>query len=95
MLKLSEEWVPSRDPESGRIVPQGPLWQFVENIAISRREGKNRRDSASVGTRVLTLVERLGRQLFEETLERKRIQEEDAEVEIRTGRRRKRNRARL
>ena len=87
--------MPSRDPESGRIVPQGPLWQFVENIAISRREGKNRRDSASVGTRVLTLVERLGRQLFDETLERKRIQEEDAEVEIRTGRKRRRNRARL
>jgi hypothetical protein len=94
VLKLSEEWIPERDAETGKIVARGPLWQFVENIAISRREGKNRRDSASVGTRVLTLVDRLGRELFEETAERKRIEEEDAEVEIRTGRKRRR-RARL
>ncbi|KAF8535263.1 acyltransferase-domain-containing protein [Trichophaea hybrida] len=94
VLKLSSEWIPERDSETGGIIANGPLWQFVESIAISRREGKNRRDSASVGTRVLTLVDRLGRELFEETLERKRIEEEDAEVEIRTGRKRRR-RARL
>lgn len=94
VMKLSEEWLPQRDPETGKIIPEGQLWKFVENIAICRREGKNRRDSASVGTRVLTLVEKLGRQLFEATAEAKRIEEEDAEVEIRTGRKRRR-RARL
>jgi hypothetical protein len=34
-------------------------------IALSRREGKNRRDNATVSTRVVGLADRMGRELFE------------------------------
>lgn len=94
VLKLAPQWVPKRDPETGRIEASGLLWSYIESIAISRREGKNRRDSASVGTRVLTLVEKLGADLFAQAIEKERIEEEDAEYEIRTGRKR-RSKARL
>ena len=47
------------------IIPSGKLWTFIETIAQSRREGKNRRDGATVSTRVLALVDRLGQELFE------------------------------
>ncbi|KAL9633875.1 MAG: hypothetical protein Q9164_004428 [Protoblastenia rupestris] len=64
-IRLADPWIPQRDLGSGRIVPQGKLWSFIETIAKSRREGKNRRDGATVSTRVLALADRLGRQLFE------------------------------
>jgi len=40
------------------------LWDFTEGIAKSRREGKNRRDGATVSTRVLSLADQAGRELF-------------------------------
>ena len=64
-VKLAEEWTPKRDPGTGKIVPEGKLWSFIETIANSRREGKNRRDGATVSTRVLVLADKVGRQLFE------------------------------
>lgn len=67
-LRLAPEWVPSRDPGSGRLLPSGRLWDFTEKIASSRREGKNRRDGATVSTRVLRLTEDLGAKLFEEAI---------------------------
>lgn len=63
--RLAESWTPSRDPKTGRIVAEGKLWTFIETVAQSRREGKNRRDGATVSTRVLALADRVGRQLFE------------------------------
>lgn len=63
--KLAEAWTPSRDPTTGHIVAEGKLWAFIETIAQSRREGKNRRDGATVSTRVLSLADKVGRQLFE------------------------------
>lgn len=63
--KLAEAWTPSRDSRTGNIVPEGKLWTFIETIAQSRREGKNRRDGATVSTRVLALADKVGRQLFE------------------------------
>jgi len=63
--KLAEAWTPSRDPKTGGIIPEGKLWTFIETIAKSRREGKNRRDGATVSTRVLVLADKVGRQLFE------------------------------
>ena len=65
-IKLAESWTPNRDPKTGRIVPEGKLWTFIETIAQSRREGKNRRDGATVSTRVLVLADKVGRQLFED-----------------------------
>ena len=62
--KLSPDWMPHRNPQTGLIVPAGRLWNFTEKIALSRREGKNRRDGATVSTRVLRLTETIGRTLF-------------------------------
>lgn len=64
--KLAEEWMPKRDPQTGNIVASGRLWDFTEKIAQSRREGKNRRDGATVSTRVLRLTDAIARGLFAE-----------------------------
>lgn len=64
-LCLSSEWRAPRDPDTGALLASGKLWDFIERIASSRREGKNRRDGATVSTRVLGLTDALGRQLFE------------------------------
>ncbi|KAI5838824.1 acyltransferase-domain-containing protein [Morchella snyderi] len=67
---IAPEWMPAWDTTSGggglgaRIDEGGRLWRFVERIAVSRREGKNRRDNASVSTRVLGLAARCGAELF-------------------------------
>ncbi|OTA63243.1 acyltransferase [Hypoxylon sp. EC38] len=66
-LRLASEWMPSRDPtKGGALQPSGKLWNFIERIASSRREGKNRRDGATVSTRVLRLVDTVGAKLFED-----------------------------
>ncbi|POS88235.1 acyltransferase [Erysiphe pulchra] len=62
--KISPEWQPSRDPETGLVIAKGRLWDFIEKIAQSRREGKNRRDGATVSTRVLRHTENIARSLF-------------------------------
>ncbi|MCJ1429713.1 hypothetical protein MMC29_007628 [Sticta canariensis] len=64
MVKLVTEWTPGREEYTGGIVPHGKLWQFAETIAQSRREGKNRRDGATVSTRVLALADKVGRELY-------------------------------
>jgi len=63
-VRLDLEWVPSRD-EDGTLLPDGKLWDLCERISQSRREGKNRRDGATVRTRVLKLVALVGAGLFE------------------------------
>ncbi|KAI0869024.1 acyltransferase-domain-containing protein [Hypoxylon argillaceum] len=63
-LSLSPEWRAPRDPDTGALLASGKLWDFIERIASSRREGKNRRDGATVSTRVLGLTDALGAQLF-------------------------------
>ncbi|KAI5923595.1 hypothetical protein F4810DRAFT_668113 [Camillea tinctor] len=65
-LRLASEWTPSRDPKTGELQASGRLWDFIERIASSRREGKNRRDGATVSTRVLRLTDLLGRKLFDD-----------------------------
>ena len=64
-LRLADEWTPTRNDSTGDIMPEGKLWTFIETIAQSRREGKNRRDGATVSTRVLALADQVGRALFE------------------------------
>lgn len=63
--KLSPDWTPRRNPETGMIVAEGRLWDFIEKIAQSRREGKNRKDGATVSTRVVRLTDVIGKTLFE------------------------------
>ncbi|KAH9220114.1 putative acyltransferase [Leptodontidium sp. 2 PMI_412] len=62
--KLSPDWTPDRNPETGRLIAKGRLWDFIEKIAQSRREGKNRRDGATVSTRVLRHTETIAQRLF-------------------------------
>ncbi|KAF2121583.1 glycerol-3-phosphate acyltransferas-like protein [Lophiotrema nucula] len=67
-IKLSEEWTPQRSPKNGDIVASGPLWTFAEQISASRREGKNRRDGATVQSRVLNLADLVGASLWEDAV---------------------------
>lgn len=65
-IQLDPSWRPPRDPETGALLAEGKLWDFTEKIAGSRREGKNRRDGATVSSRVLKLTDTLGRKMFDE-----------------------------
>ncbi|KAJ9613279.1 hypothetical protein H2200_003221 [Cladophialophora chaetospira] len=68
-VRLAPEWRPERDAVSNELKPSGRLWEFIENIAQFRREGKNRRDEAAVSTRVLSLAAKLNQQIFAEELQ--------------------------
>lgn len=59
---------------------EGRLWDFIEKIALSRREGKNRRDGATVSTRVLRLTETIGQILFKDNLEEGLSEEDRTEL---------------
>ncbi len=48
---------------------EGKLWEFCEKISQGRREGKNRRDGATVRTRVLGLADVVGRALWDDASE--------------------------
>ena len=63
-VRLDLEWMPSRD-ESGKLRPEGKLWELCEQISQSRREGKNRRDGSTVRSRILSLADVVGSDLFE------------------------------
>ena len=76
-FRLAPDWVPRRDPERGRIIAEGRLWDFIEMIARSRREGKNRRDGATVSTRVLRLTEQTGEDLFRGAIGDVNLSDED------------------
>jgi 1-acyl-sn-glycerol-3-phosphate acyltransferase len=76
-VKIADEWMPKRDEKTGKIKAEGKLWDFIERISQHRREGKNRRDGATVSTRVLRLAAKLNKDAFER-LEKERI---EAEVE--------------
>jgi hypothetical protein len=65
-IRLAEEWTPQRG-EKG-VIAEGPLWRFAERISASRREGKNRRDGATVQTRVLALADLVGESLWEDAV---------------------------
>ncbi|EHY55067.1 hypothetical protein HRR83_005678 [Exophiala dermatitidis] len=65
MVRLAPDWTPDRDPTTGQFKAQGRLWDLIEAIALHRREGKNRRDSAAVSVRVLSLTARLNKDMFD------------------------------
>ena len=75
-IRLADEWTPVRGSKG--IIADGPLWRFAERISASRREGKNRRDGATVQTRVLSLVDVVGERLWDgDFLDAKSIGRED------------------
>jgi len=78
-VQVASEWMPERDAETGALQSKGRLWEFTDKISQHRREGKNRRDGATVSTRVLSLASKLNEELFKE-LERKSENESLAEV---------------
>jgi len=63
-IRLADDWMPVRGTKG--IIAEGPLWRFAERISSSRREGKNRRDGATVQGRVLGLADVVGKGLWEE-----------------------------
>ena len=67
-VRLEDDWMPQRDRDMGRISAEGRLWDFAEAISQSRREGKNRRDGTTVTERIMSLVDKVGRSLFEEAV---------------------------
>lgn len=65
-IRLADDWLPVRGSKG--IIAEGPLWRFAERISSSRREGKNRRDGATVQHRVLTLADVVGKSLWEDAV---------------------------
>ncbi|KAF2645355.1 acyltransferase-domain-containing protein [Massarina eburnea CBS 473.64] len=91
-IRLAEEWIPTREEGKGGIEAKGLLWTFAERISGSRREGKNRRDGATVQSRVLSLADRVGEELWREAVEGRG----DAEAEaVAVGRAKGRGRRRV
>lgn len=87
--RLSPDWTPRRDLKTGLILPEGRLWDFIEKIAQSRREGKNRKDGATVSTRVLRLTEIIGKSLFDSDRTVDHLSEEDQTTLNQSQKRRK------
>lgn len=71
-VRLAPAWVPPRD-ENGKLKAEGKLWDFCERISQGRREGKNRRDGATVRTRVLGLADLVGRELWVGEIEKSKL----------------------
>jgi hypothetical protein len=84
VVRIAPEWVPERNASTGELQAFGRLWEFIEKISQYRREGKNRRDEATVSTRILTLAARLNKQLFASE-----VATEDTPRETRKERRRR------
>jgi len=76
-VRLADDWTPFRDPKTGKIMAKGKLWAFSELISLSRREGKNRRDGATVQNRVLALADTVGKQLWEEAAAQDELVDKD------------------
>jgi hypothetical protein len=94
-LRIAPDWRSARDAKTGNLVLEGKLWDFTEKIASCRREGKNRRDGATVSTRVLRLTDTLGRKLLAEaqvSTKDYELSQEDKDTLERSGRKGRRRR---
>ena len=60
--------MPQRDQETQLLQARGRLWDLNDRISRHRREGKNRRDGATISTRVLALVSALNQDLFDQLI---------------------------
>lgn len=88
-VKLAREWTPERASTTQDIIPTGKLWTFIEKVARPRREGKNRRDGATVRLRVLRLADQLGRELFASAKTNASIEADSVHTDASATRRRK------
>lgn len=88
-VRLAEEWMPKRDGQKGDLIAHGPLWAFSEKISLSRREGKNRRDGATVQGRVLGLANSVGMELWDEVGVAKELEGEGEREALATAKMRK------
>ncbi|KAI8071456.1 hypothetical protein BC940DRAFT_294491 [Gongronella butleri] len=70
-ISLHEDYYPQR--QNGLLLPSGQLWALVERIGTFRREGKNRRDNATVSTRVLRLADIIGEENLQQTPNQKNL----------------------
>ncbi|EGE83245.2 acetyltransferase [Blastomyces dermatitidis ATCC 18188] len=85
-MRLAPSWMPERDAKTGKLLARGKLWDFMSLIAQSRREGKNRRDGATVSSRVLTMTDSVGREVFKVAAA---AEESAEEVDVSTKQRRR------
>ncbi|CAM0136523.1 unnamed protein product [Umbelopsis sp. WA50703] len=76
-VALHPDYVPVRGPD-GAILPQGRLWGLVERIGNFRREGKNRRDNATVSARTLRLADMVGQDNLPSIQEQKKRSKAEA-----------------
>ncbi|CEG66153.1 hypothetical protein RMATCC62417_02786 [Rhizopus microsporus] len=77
-VAISSDYVPSR--QNGVLVPRGHLWELVERIGTFRREGKNRRDNATVSSRVLRIADILAEDNAIPTANQKALAKRDAKL---------------
>ncbi|KAI5299406.1 hypothetical protein KEM55_002196 [Ascosphaera atra] len=67
VMRVAPTWALERDVKTGQLLAQGRLWDFLGQISLSRREGKNRRDGLMVSLRVLALTDAMGRKVFKDS----------------------------
>ncbi|KAI7891829.1 putative acyltransferase [Mucor mucedo] len=79
-VAVSPAYTPER--QNGILIPRGHLWELVERIGKFRREGKNRRDNATVSTRVLRMADILGEDNAKERADAKKIVATDNKAKI-------------
>ncbi|KAG2210014.1 hypothetical protein INT47_003450 [Mucor saturninus] len=79
-VAVSPAYTPER--QNGILIPRGHLWELVERIGKFRREGKNRRDNATVSTRVLRMADILGEDNAKERADAKKIVASDNKAKI-------------
>ncbi|KAI8886316.1 putative acyltransferase [Backusella circina FSU 941] len=77
-VTIGSDYTPER--QNGILVPRGHLWELVDRIGRFRREGKNRRDNATVSTRVLRIADILGEHNSEPSPNQKQLAKNKAKL---------------
>lgn len=67
LMALHPAWLPERGPD-GQIIAHGRLWDYAAHLGTFRREGKNRRDGATLSTRVFHYCEAISPQVKQYTI---------------------------
>ncbi|KAK4989518.1 hypothetical protein LTR50_003125 [Elasticomyces elasticus] len=89
-VRIDQAWMPRRNDQGG-LKAGGKLWEFAERTNHFRREGKNRRDGATVQQRVIGMVQLVGQILWGDALDEAR-KSDGAAVDLANEAKRKRRR---